>query len=306
MNASGWTILFIAVFLALVSLVSGILTIHSYLEAHRHPKIKQPPTTVSIIVIVSIFILSGILTPIAFAVGRASTPEPSPTANNPTTTPTVIGTSPTASPQPTTPTPSFLYQADFSQGSQRWLDGNHSQQWTYNNTDKVLESDGSLPCCTPTTELENIVLNAPTTFTTANYTIEARMKAMGSNPYDTSQPPFFGFFFRGYGLNGNGYMAGILGSKPNANTGPFSFLLVQEPNQLLTKDDEAGYDLDNQWHTYRLVAQGNTYTFFIDQHQLYTQSLPQYFSPGPKIGIEDYDYNLQIQSFTVFPLQTTS
>lgn len=130
-----------------------------------------------------------------------------PTVTNQTPTNTL--TSPTVPPQPTTPLSSFLYQANFSQDNQGWLNGNHSQQWTYNATDKVLESDGTMPCCTPTTELEQVVLNAPTTFTRADYTIKARIKALGNNPYKQEQPPFFGIFFRGYGLNGTGYMAGI-------------------------------------------------------------------------------------------------
>ncbi len=241
-----------------------------------------------------------------FLLRSTTTPVPAPTATTPITASTTLPKSITSTVTSTTqPTSSALYQADFSQGSQGWLNNSPSPQWTYNDTDKVLQSDGSSPCCNPISELENVVLDAPATIGRADYTIEARIKVIGNNPYDTSQPPFFGFFFRGYGLNGNGYMAGIIGSEPNhSNTGPLTFILVQEPGTLLTRDDKAPYDLDNQWHTYWLMARGNTYTFFIDQNQMYSQSLPQYFPPGPRIGIEDYDYNLQIQSLTVNPLCT--
>src|SRR6266699_1849184 len=76
MNILGWLVLFIAVFLAVASLFSTILTIFGYVKSHQHPQIKKRPTTASILFIFSMFMLALILTPIAFVVGRASTPEP--------------------------------------------------------------------------------------------------------------------------------------------------------------------------------------------------------------------------------------
>jgi hypothetical protein len=162
-----------------------------------------------------------------------------------------VNASPTGAPAKTVPATSIthqttstarpasqaLYMVDFTQGSQGWLDNSPSSQWTYDDTSKVLVGDGSMPCCSSLSQLATIVLNAPATFTTGNYTIEARIKVMGtnaSNPYQPSQPPFFGLFFRGYGLNGNGYMAGIIGFEPNdTSTGPLSYILVQEPENSL-------------------------------------------------------------------------
>lgn len=295
MNAGGWIIFFVGVFLALIGLISGIMTIHAYLEAHRHPKIKQPPKTVSIIVIVSILVLSGILTPISFALGRPSTPQTSSHVNNQTPTPTI------------TPTPSFLYQADFTQGSQEWLDSSHSQQWTYNVTDKLLEADGSVKCCDTMGSLRSIVLNAPYT-PRGDYAVEARIKSTGlnsNNPYAAKQPPFFGIFLRGLGLNTQGYMAGIIAFTPNEpNSSSLSYLVVMGPTVpgMLINNLGENYNLDNQWHTYRIEARGNTFTFFIDHTQLYKQTVENYFAAGPQVGIEDYDYILQIQNFTAYPL----
>jgi len=60
------------VLLALIGLVSGIMTIHSFVELHQHPKIKQSPITVSMIVVGVIFVLSLILAPVMFFLGMAS------------------------------------------------------------------------------------------------------------------------------------------------------------------------------------------------------------------------------------------
>src|SRR5579872_4452634 len=128
MNIWGWLILFAAIFVAIVGLVSAFMTIHTYFEYHQHPKIKQRPGTVSVLFIFCMFLLTIILTPITFAVGRASSPEPSLNVNNQTPTPMPTSISSTALPQPTTPPISVLYRANFSQGSQGWLDSNHSQQ----------------------------------------------------------------------------------------------------------------------------------------------------------------------------------
>lgn len=105
MNILGWNNQFLTIVLALISLVSAIVGILSFLETHRHPKIKQRPATVLIIVFSCIFILSLFLTSLVFFLGRASTPEPSPAGNTQTPTPTTLA-SPTAPSQPTTPTPS--------------------------------------------------------------------------------------------------------------------------------------------------------------------------------------------------------
>lgn len=199
---------------------------------------------------------------------------------------------------------SALYQVDFSQGNQGWIANSAAPKWTFNDTDKVLESDGRMPCCYPPSALGDIALIAPQTISTPDYTIEARIRVIAIYGQDSSgQPPFFGLFFHGY-LSGKGYLAGLIQYKPNQpNTEPLSYLLAQD-NGVLTRDDHASYNLDNQWHTYWLKTQGNTYSFFVDQNLLYTETLSPYFAPGLQIGIEDYDYSLQIQNFTIYSLCT--
>lgn len=279
------------------------------------PKIKQPPTTVSIIVIIGLFIFSIILTPISFAVGRASSQEPTPTPN--IQTPTLATTlTATTAPTPTATAP-VLYQVDFSQGSQGWLDSSHSQQWTYNATGKVLESDGSLPCCSLST-LVNIVLVAPYKPTVSDYVIEAQMKITGLNQnhsYNNDQPPFFGLYVRGDDVNGQGYMAGIgwIYGTPNGKAtakGPLSYLVALGPNPQFYNSVDTGaetYGLDTGWHTYRFEVTGNSFMLKIDNKPVYSHPIhDNLFSSGPRVGLEDYNCLLQVKSFTVFPLKTTS
>lgn len=113
MNVWGWLILFVAVILAVAGLLSSILSIISHVKSLQHPQIKKRSTAASIIAIIAVLAIAAILTPISFAVGRASTSssEPSPTATNQmptsTATPSVIAqTTPFSSPTSgSTPTP---------------------------------------------------------------------------------------------------------------------------------------------------------------------------------------------------------
>src|SRR6266567_2772931 len=126
MNVWGWLILFLAIFVTIVGLVSGYFTIHTFFELHQHPKIKQRPIIVSLVFMIGMFVLAGILTPISCAVGRASTAtsKPSPTATNQTPTPIatpsvpVTSTLPSATAVPISPTASWLvYPTDYQFGA---------------------------------------------------------------------------------------------------------------------------------------------------------------------------------------------
>ena len=313
MNIWGWLILFVAIFVAIVGLVSAFMTIHTYFESHQYPRIKQRPATISVVFILGMFLLAAILTPISFAVGKASSPESSPPAHNRSPTPSPTRTLPTATPQPTTPAPSFLYHADFSHDSQGWLDSNYPPQWTYNATDKALESDGSLPCCTPTTTLANVVLVAPYMVHVSDYAVEARIKITGLNQnhlYSNDQPPFFGLYVRGDDVNGQGYMAGIgwIYTTPNGNigaNGPLSYLIGLGPNPAFYSTLNTGaekYGLDTAWHTYRLEVKGNSFMLKIDNKSVYSHLIhDNLFSNGLRVGLENYNCLLQVQSFTVYP-----
>jgi|SRR5579859_3626164 len=308
----------LSAFAVLVGVASSIMTIHSYFEAHRYSKIKRPPTTVSLWFIASMFILAIILGSVSYFVERASTATSKP---SPTPTPTITQVTATLSPspQPTTPTPTFLYQADFSQGSQGWLDSNHPPQWTYSASDKALESDGSLPCCTPISELANVVLVAPYNMgNTSDYVIEAHIRITGLNqnhPFSNDQPPFFGLYARGDDVNGQGYMAGIgwIYTTPNGQmgaNGPLSYLIGLGPNAAFYNDLTKGaekYGLDTAWHTYRFEVRRNTFMLKVDNKPVYSHIIyDNLFSKGLRVGLENYNCLLQVQSFTVYPLTPTS
>jgi hypothetical protein len=102
----------VTAFHALIGLASGILTIHSFVELHPHPKIKQSPITVSMIVVGIIFILSLVLAPIMFFLGRASASQPLSIVHNPTPTPSLAATFAPTSVSTQTPTPTSALGID--------------------------------------------------------------------------------------------------------------------------------------------------------------------------------------------------
>lgn len=223
---------------------------------------------------------------------------------------------PTISAIPTaSPSSAMLYQADFSKGDQGWLKSGHSSQWTFNDKNKVIESDGSLFCCSSTT-IKNIVWVAPYTVAKSDYTVEAKIRVIGINrnhsytESDKDQEPFFGLYIRGDGLNEEGYIAGINGfpvGEPNAGAYT-SFLTFGPtiPGGKIFHGKEAGgkdYMLDETWHTYKLDVKGDTFMLSIDNIPVYSSPMQDsYFPSGPNVGIEDYDFYLQIQNFTISSL----
>jgi hypothetical protein len=234
----------------------------------------------------------------------SSTPLTPTATTNSTRTPL-----PTSSPQPT-----FLYQADFLKGNQGWFKYAQSSQWSYNSNDKALESDGKLYCC-DSTSISNIIIVAPYTMMSSDYTIEARIRVTGintSHPYTESDPgqqPFFGLYVRGDASDQEGYKAGINGlptGEPNA--GAYSSFLAFGPMIPKGKGfygkERGGKDfvLDKNWHDYRLDVKGNTFMLSIDNKPYYSAPMQATFFPsGPHIGIANYDFYLQVQNFTVSP-----
>lgn len=314
MNIWGVLILFFAILLAVVGLFSSIMTIHAYFESHRLPRIKQRPATITVLFIVALFLISFILVPISLAIGNASTTQSSTTGNKntPTPSPTITMTyTPTSTATSITQTSSPQEETDFSQGSQGWL--NNTPQWTYNDTAKVLASDGSLPCCSAQT-LQNAVLVAPYIIKSSDYAIEARIKITGLNsqhPYSQDQPPFFGLYARGDSANGQGYMAGIgwiYGTPTGAvgTNGPLSYLIALGTNPHFYNTVDTGaekYKLDTAWHIYRFEIKGNAFVLKVDNTLVYSHIIHDTsFSFGPRVGLENYNCLLQIQSFTVYQL----
>ncbi len=229
-------------------------------------------------------------------------------------TPTITGITQTPD-TARSPTPTILYQADFSKGDQGWLTYAHSSQWSYNPNYKVLESDGSLYCCSSST-ISNIIVLAPYTLATNDYTIQAQIKVTGINKNhsytesDKDQDPFFGLYVRGDTSKTEGYMAGINGlplGEPNAQAYS-SFLTFGPtvPDGKIFRGKEAGgkdFVLDNNWHTYQLTVKGDAFMLSIDNIPVYTSPVQDsYFSSGPSVGLEDYDFYLQVQNFTVTSL----
>jgi hypothetical protein len=232
-----------------------------------------------------------------------SSASTTPTATNSTRTPL-----PTSSPQSP-----FLYQADFLKGDQGWFKYAQSSQWSYNANDKALESDGSLYCCSAST-ISTITIVAPYIMMKRDYTIKARIRVTGINTShsykesDPQQDPFFGLYVRGDAENQEGYMAGINGlpiGQPNA--GAYSTFLaygskIPPPGKVFHGKEGGGKDfvLDNNWHDYRLDVKGDTFMLIIDNKPYYSAPMQDsYFPDGPHVGIEDYDFYLQVQNFTV-------
>lgn len=212
-----------------------------------------------------------------------------------TPTPVIKTTGPTA-----TSTPPALYTVDFAQGRQGW-DG--SSEWVYQ--DGLLQSDGSLPCCSGGS-LGQIVIPAPYQVPTNDYTVEGVFRVTGLNPsqhINPNQPPYFGFYTRGAGLNYKGYEVVILGipiGEPNAKaTLGYTVLGVGQSGFDYHQEGEpGGYVLNEGWHTYDVTVQGTEITLQVDGNTQYTIFDPTY-ATGQVVGIEDYALKLQIGRFTV-------
>ncbi len=305
MNVWGWLILFVAILLAVVGLFSSVITIHTYFESRKHPMIKKSPTRASILFIVGTFILALILTPLSVLIIKASTQViVTPTPRNDKRTVLVPTPIPTLTPTATSLSPSALYHIDFSQGGQGWITNSTSSQWTYNTATKLLESNGSLSCCSPTT-LKQVVVAAPYTLQKENFAVEARIRVTAipypySHDYANGTQPFFGLYVRGTGLNQQGYMIG-LGYDTAGDKKTRSYLVALANNPAYHDGGEYS-GLDHQWHTYRVEVQGASFSLFVDNKQINSNPLvDDQFSVGTQVGIEDYDNALQVQTFSVYP-----
>jgi TIR domain len=276
------------------------------------PPPSPPNPRVSTLVKVILTIASGLII-ITLLIGGAffweNNHQPS-TSTTPTATSTTHTPVQTASPQSP-----FLYQAVFSKDDQGWFQNAQSSQWSYNSKDKALESNGSF-CC-DATSISTIIAVAPYTMTRSDYTIRARIRVSGINTShsykesDPQQDPFFGLYVRGDQSNQAGYMIGINGlpiGQPNA--GAYSTFLaygskIPSPGKVFHGKEGGGKDfvLDNNWHDYRVDVKGNTFMLIIDNKPYYTAPIQDsYFPDGPHVGIEDYDFYLQVQNFTVSAL----
>jgi hypothetical protein len=286
--------------------------------SNNPPKFKSKEKVAIIVAIITAaaIILAALITGIFTYVSSKQQPtaEISPTA----TLPAATISSPTTLPEPTPTTPNVLYQTDFSKDNQEWLNGTQPQQWTYNDSDQALESDGNLPCCNPpppSSSIANAALAGPYTTdnNVRNFAVEAKIKITGLNhnlPSNSSQPSFFGIYVRGDQVNGQGYMAGIgwIYSTPNGTTstnGPRSYLIRLGPNAYFYNNYNQGvqrYPLDIGWHIYRLEVRGNSFMLKVDNQPVFSHPIiDSAFSSG-RIGLENYNCLLQVQSYTVYSI----
>ncbi len=107
-------------------------------------------------------------------------------------------------------------------------------------------------------------------------------------------------YVRGDASNQEGYKAGINGlptGEPNA--GAYSTFLAfgpTIPQGKIFHGKEGGgknYVLDKNWHTYRLDVKDDAFMLSIDNKPVYSSPIKDtYFSSGPNVGIEDYDFYL--------------
>jgi hypothetical protein len=194
-------------------------------------------------------------------------PDPSSTTSNPTAPPK--GT--------------ILYNADWSKGNDQW---NITNEW--NTTDGILVNNGNAG--------SNSIILAPIKITTANYAIDARIEIPNNTSiYD------FGIIVGSDG-NRNGYACYMFGSHngPNGSVNITDDLSVLYPD-LITPLQSHLYQVDANWHTYRVEVRGVQITFLIDNQQL-LQISSSNSSSVREVGLIDARSVINVSSFKVASL----
>ncbi|HKV57467.1 MAG TPA: family 16 glycoside hydrolase, partial [Ktedonobacteraceae bacterium] len=204
-----------------------------------------------------------------------------PTATD-TTTPSPADTSTptsTVTPTPTfanTPIPSntLLYTSDWSGGFDGW---NGDSEWKVSNG--MLLSDGN------SGSGNNGLINCPYQVPTGDYAIEAQIQTITSSDYNSSGTFIF---LRGDG-NGGGYYVGI----------GYAAAVIDNTNYnaIVTRP----YNLDNNWHTYRVEARSNGLALYIDGH-LFVNGEDNNYITGGQIGINTPYVQTNVRSFKVYSL----
>lgn len=254
---------------------------------------QQPPNSHKVAIVVASIgaaatIFAAIVGGIFLLLARQSEPPPTPTVTLQSTLSATNGSSTLTSTPPTTIAGNhILYLADFAQGGQGWL--NNSLQWSYDNTNKVLASNGNS---------QNInYLKSPYQPQTANYAVEAQIQFVKGT--STPENAYFGIFVRSVIPGKQGY-DGYLFSGDSSDSGDAKIRIADDPNSSKILGN-VSYPLDTSWHTYRVEVQGSTITFFIDNQNVVQATNNKFTSPG-LIGLLDGTCQINVRSFTVFSL----
>ena len=163
------------------------------------------------------------------------------------------------------PTPgSLLYQADWSEGADRWnLEGSG---WSVlGNGSIVSTSTGNNP----------ILIFAPYQPSTRNYAVEVQARAV--NEYNA---PLFYIIVRNDGTQYGGYQEKI----------PYTDLEGSPPGTV-----------DTTWHKYRVEVQYNQITLLIDGQRHDQEIDNTYLQPG-QVGLMAFNTQMEVRSFKVFAL----
>lgn len=207
--------------------------------------------------------------------------SPTPTVTD-TTTPSPTDTSTptsTVTPTPTfanTPIPSntLLYTSDWSNGFDGW---NGDSEWKVSNG--MLLSDGN------SGNGNNGLINCPYQVPVGDYAIEAQIQTITASNYYNSGTFIF---LRGDG-SGGGYYIGI---------GNGSAVIENTNNNTI---NSKSYNLDTNWHTYRVEARSNGLALYMDGH-LYVSAEDNNYITGGQIGLNTPYVQTNVRSFKVYSL----
>jgi hypothetical protein len=207
-----------------------------------------------------------------------------PSIQGPTTTLTATVTSSSPTSNPTAPPKgTILYNADWSKGNDQW---NITNEW--NTTDGILVNNGNAG--------SNSIILAPIKITTANYVVDAHIEIPNNTGiYD------FGIIVGSDG-NHDGYACYMFGSHngPNGSVNITDDLSVLYPD-LITPLQSHLYQVDANWHTYRVEVRGVQITFLIDNQQL-LQISSSNSSSVREVGLIDARSVINVSSFKVTSL----
>ena len=237
------------------------------------PRQKRSSLVIGIIsgTVVSILIL-GVIGTVALLTLRGGSSSGSPTSSSP-----VLTTPPT---QTSKAPGTILYQADWSQGLDRWVG---SPDWKTQNG--MLISDGTYQ---PAGAAGPTILAPYQLMASGNFAIEIRIQIGASPSYSFDPLLFHGSsaadIWQGYKLT----------------------VCTCTDDVRLTSDDfndvlgRASFDPGTSWHTYRVEVRGSAMTVIVDGKTLFTVNDSRYLSGG-QVGIKS-STQITVSSFTITSL----
>ncbi|MGH8008861.1 MAG: hypothetical protein ACREQ3_17880 [Candidatus Binatia bacterium] len=175
----------------------------------------------------------------------------------------------------------LLYQADWSDGLNGWEGG---KDWKTLNAS--LLNDGTGP-----DDAVNPIL-ADFKPSTADYAVEAEIRVALSDDFTE----LFGFVARVDG-KGGGYASGLYDS--------YGYIWYVNTDSLCcgsTVTDGDYFDLDSEWHTYRVEVKGNEIRSLVDGTVL-AEAVDNKYLEGDQVGLwSDEGTQLEVRSFKVFAI----